>query len=263
VAVAVYFIFAAVSAVLVRRFGGNLKEMKGRSSGIVPLIGMLANLAILGIVLVLFHTLDGRQLSRLGIRFGASDLLFTATSVIMVVGLAVIYVHVIARFGGLQIEKNSFFAKTDALRGVALAVLLLIAVSAQEEVLFRGYIVSNLRSMSTPWIVLIASVIFAVIHVPTNKVGAAQLVSWLLGGLLLTSVYVVSGSIWVAIVLHFAIDFTNVLVFNIAGQNSLYRFTPPLSVAQRTWFRLIQTVATLAVLLAFYGSMSISAALLQ
>jgi|GEM_PF-1079602 len=262
-AVAVYFIFAAVSAVLVRRFGGNLKQMEGRGSGFVPLIGTLANMAILGIVLLLFVTLDGRQLSRLGIGFGASDLLFTATSVILVGGLAIIYVHAIARSGGLQIEKNSFFAQTGALRGVALVVMLLIAVSTQEEVLFRGYIVSNLRSMSPFWIIVIATGTFAVIHVPTNKVGAAQMVSWVLGGLLLTTVYVVSGSIWVVIVLHFAIDFTNVLVFNISGQNALYRFSPPLSVGQRTWFRLIQTVATFAVLLAVYGSMSMSPALLQ
>lgn len=65
------------------------------------------------------------------------------------------------------------------------------------------------------------------IHFPTNKITAPQIASWSLGAILLAVVYMVSGSIWIAIGVHFITDFTNVVVFNVAGQGSIFRFSEP------------------------------------
>lgn len=73
------------------------------------------------------------------------------------------------------------------------------------------------------------------------------------GGLLLAAAYPASGSIWIAIAVHFVTDFVNVLVFNVAGKGSLYRFEPPLTAEHRALFRVAEGAVTAAVLFAFYG----------
>ena len=48
--------------------------------------------------------------------------------------------------------------------------------------------------------------------------------SWTVGGLVLGGTYLVTRSLWVPMALHFASNFTNVVVFGIAGRFSLFPF---------------------------------------
>ena len=73
-AVGVYLVTAVASLLVIRRAGGNLKEMGGRSRGIVAAVGTVANLFVLATTLSLFALLDGRELSGLGLAFGTAGL---------------------------------------------------------------------------------------------------------------------------------------------------------------------------------------------
>ncbi|HUX14726.1 MAG TPA: CPBP family intramembrane glutamic endopeptidase, partial [Spirochaetia bacterium] len=248
VAVVAYFTVAVLSAIAVRRFGGDLKELEERRKGIVPLLGILANLILLGVILALFLLLDRRSLSDLGTGFGLPDALFTGAAAVITVALGIAFVNAVSRVQQRQITRQKLFREPAAAGTFLLTVALLLAVSAQEEVLFRGYVIGNLEMTGLFWIIVISTAIFVIIHIPTNRVTPAQIASWFLGGILLVSVYLVSGSIWVAIAVHFITDFTNVLVFNVAGRGGIYRFTPPLTASHRAWFRAIQTVVSVALL---------------
>lgn len=251
IALAVYFAVALVSTVVSRRLGANLKTMEGRASGVVQAIGIVANTVVLGLVLALLIFVDKRHPTAIGLRFDLRDLGFLLTAVIATFTMAVGFVGIIARVQPIRIHQSKIEQKKLPLLGVAAALLLV--VSLQEEVLFRGYIGLNL-SPTSPWVVLIVtSVIFAVIHFPTNAVSLWQAIGWLAGGFLLGACYLLSGSIWIAVGIHLATDFLNVLVFNVAGRVSMYKFEPPLTSAHRTLFRLFQGVVTIGLLLLFYG----------
>jgi membrane protease YdiL (CAAX protease family) len=252
-AVLIYFLFAFLASFVIKRFGGSIKQMEERGKGVVPLVGTVANLVILAVVLLLFMVLDKRTPTELGIGFRLQDVIFTLSAAAVTVILAVAYVYAVSRAQQHRIERQIPSSQKDSARVLLLIVGLLLAVSAQEEVLFRGYVVANLNMTTAFWIIVISTAIFVLIHLPTNRVGISQVASWILGGLLLVTVYLVSGSIWVAIAVHFVTDFTNVLVFDVAGEGSIYRFTPPLGAAHRAWFRVIQTVVSFGLMIAVYG----------
>lgn len=132
-----------------------------------------------------------------------------------------------------------------------LAVLLIVA--AQEEVVYRGYVTLNLLTLGPGTVIVVSTSLFVLIHFLTNRVNVYQIASWVISGLVLVIAYLTSGSIWVPIFIHFAIDATNVLVFNITGQFSLFAFSPALTERQRVGYCLVYGLTTLAAILAFYG----------
>jgi hypothetical protein len=102
-------------------------------------------------------------------------------------------------------------------------------------------------------IILASTVIFALIHFLTNRANTSQVISWIVSGLVLVVSYLLSGSIWVPVILHYATDTTNVLVFNITGQSSFIQTTPSVTEGQRAAFRVFYGIVIAAILLAIYG----------
>jgi hypothetical protein len=65
--------------------------------------------------------------------------------------------------------------------------------------------------------------------------------------------YLLSGSIWVPVILHYATDTNNVLIFNITGQSSIVQTTPAVTEGQRAVFRVIYGLVIAAILFIIYG----------
>ena len=255
IAYAVYILFALASSVVIAKIAGNLREMSTRNSPRVTLLGFVANLIIMILIGLLLVFMDGKSIVSLGLQFHGADALasFGGSLVIFLVALGFIGVMRRTRL----IESVSFVRPATSNREVLLIALglgMLVAVAMQEEVLNRGYVTLNLRSYSLLAIILISTTLFTLIHFLTNRGGAYQVFSWVVGGLVLIVSYLMSGSLWVPIILHFATDSANLLLFNITGQYSVVVTSPPISVGQRAAFRLVYGVAMAAILLAAYGT---------
>ena len=138
--------------------------------------------------------------------------------------------------------------------GAVLMLSVLCAVALQEEVLFRGYVTVNLAQLG--WIaVAVTSVpLFTGVHLLTNRIDGYQVVSWAVGGGILVMAYLLSGSIWLAVAMHFLIDVTNVVAFGIVGQYSLVTISPSLSVRDRAGYRVVSSLAVAVLLLAACGA---------
>lgn len=249
--VAVYLVVALLTSALVSRRGRNLKAMEERSASAVLVIGALANLVVLGVVLLFLVLLDRRPIAALGLGFAGRDALFTIVALLLTLGSAAAFIGLLHRMGRLE-------AKVKALPEGSLGRLLtlmavLFVVALQEEVLYRGYVTLNLMQYGAAVVLLVGTLVFTAIHFPTNRVSPAQVASWLFGGLILGWVYLASGSIWVPVVLHFTIDVTNVLVFGVAGDLALARLSRPLSHMDRVLYRAGHVALTGAVLLGVYG----------
>jgi uncharacterized protein len=253
-ALAVYLVAALLSIVVSRRLGSDIKKVEGRASALVQVIGIVANLAVFAVVLALLVFLDRRSISSVGIRFDSKDLMFLLVVALLTFALSLGFVGIIGRLSRptlrvrrMRIGRRGFFL-------VAVAGVLLLVVALQEETLFRAYVGLNLSSTGPLAILVITSVIFTAIHFPTNVGSLWQTVGWFVSGLLLGASYLITGSIWIAIGIHFVTDFLNVLVLNIAGRISMYAFEPPLTSAHRGLFRILQTVLTIGLIVLFYGT---------
>ena len=105
----------------------------------------------------------------------------------------------------------------DQVASMLIGLIVLVTIVLQEEVLNRGYVTLNLPPMRPMGVILISTTIFVLIHFLTNRANVYQLISWIMSGLVLITSYLLSGTIWVPVILHYATDATNTLVFNITG----------------------------------------------
>jgi membrane protease YdiL (CAAX protease family) len=253
-AVALYLMGAFGSSVLLQKMGADLKEMKGRTQGLVPLIGLVVNLLVLGLVLLQLIFLDRKPLEVLGFGMGPKVVAFVTITAVATVLLSVGYVRFLPLVSKTKLFPENPRSADGYLAQVLATSFVLLAVSGQEEVLFRGYVISNL-SWSGYWgAIALSTLIFVLIHLPTNRPDLGQLAGWVLGGVLLVLVYLTTNSMWAAIAVHLVTDAINVFIFDIAGSLSFFRFEPAMSTWQRAGFRLGQLVLTSALLVTIFGA---------
>ena len=250
-AVAVYLVIALLTSAFISRRGSNLKEMEGRGSSAVLVIGAVANLLVLGAVLLFMVLADRQPLGALGLDLGGRDALFIAVTVTLTVASAAAFLAMLHRLRRLEVEPKALPAGSRG-RLLTLAAVLLV-VALQEEVLYRGYITLNLMRYGPTVVLLISTLVFTAIHFPTNRASPAQVVGWLLGGFILGWVYLASGSIWVPVWLHFTMDMTNVVIFGIAGDLTVTKLSRPLNAMDRAIYRAGYVALIAVVLLGVYG----------
>ena len=244
-----YFAAAVLASMVVRKIGGDLQSMAGRSSPRILFIGAVANLGVLVIVLLLLTLVDGLPISALGLTLTTTDLIGALLGAVTTIGLALAFVGWLNKSGRIQVKRQASMINRAELANLSLGWLVLFIVVLQEEVLYRGYVMVNLRAMSAAAQLLVSTAIFVFIHFLTNKVNRFQVISWSVSGLVLGGAYLISGSLWVPIVLHYATDLTNAMIFNITGQSSLLTISPALSEQQRAVYRGVYGVAMAAILM--------------
>lgn len=102
-AILAYFVVAALAFIIVRRSGGDLTQIHGRTSFRVLLIGAIANLLVLAIVLLLLVLVNQKPISALGLAFDSADALFPIAAMALTFGLAIMFVVVLKRTGHFQV----------------------------------------------------------------------------------------------------------------------------------------------------------------
>jgi membrane protease YdiL (CAAX protease family) len=250
--VAVYLLTAGAASVLVRASGVDLKDFRSRTAPFVVAVGVAANLLVLAFTLLFLVSVDHRPVLALGLQFGTRDLLYTVVALLGTALTAVAYLWLLKRRGVREVRPRRFGGGAEAKRFVATSFVLFV-VALQEEVLFRGYVTLNLLALGPAVVLAVTTLLFTVIHFLTNRVTPAQVLGWLLGGFVLGYVYLVSGSIWVPVLLHFAMDVTNVLGFDIAGDMALVTLSSPMTARQRAGYRTANVVLVVLVGVGFYG----------
>ncbi|MCE1198003.1 MAG: CPBP family intramembrane metalloprotease [Marinilabiliales bacterium] len=106
------------------------------------------------------------------------------------------------------------------LSSLVISILLFVAVAFVEELLFRGYILSNLMRSMNRWIaLLVSSLLFAGVHMGNAHFVPLSFFSILLAGILLGLPYVFTKSLWWPMALHFSWNFFQgtIFGFNVSG----------------------------------------------
>ena len=250
----IYIIIALSTSYIIKKSGKDLKIMATRHSRTVLLIGAIGNLLILISILLLIKVQNLFSINSLGYALSGQDILFTIEALVGIVLLSLLFIKIWQSAGNTKVKvKKPIFNSKEAFR-VFEALFVLLIVAVQEEVLFRGYITLNLIGYNPLLIISVTTLIFSAIHLLTNKSSLYQIISWLLGGFIFAYIYLATASILIAIIIHFAADAINMLIFDIVGKYSFFDFTPRLNVKQRTAFRFGFTVLLLVMIFVFYGS---------
>ncbi len=182
-----------------------------------------ATLATIGAVLLYVRHKGGR-LRTLGFRrFNIS----TASIAVLVgivgyyIGAGVVLVLAEALPTGIdtQAQQDIPFSPTSNLELMATFVAIVLAAPIVEEAIFRGFLLPALNKvMRLPFAVTVVSLLFAVLHPPLVTMLAIGVFS-----VILCLVYIKTGSIWPAIILH-AIQ--NFIAFTLLFVVDIERYLP-------------------------------------
>lgn len=250
----VYIIIAVLASVVIGKVAGNLKDFAVRNSPKVLVMGGVANLIAMLAILLLQIFWDKQPLSALGLKFDRLDAIASTIGFVMTFLLAVFFLVTLKRTSRIQslaVVRPATTFKQGA--DMVLGLFVLATIVLQEEVLNRGYVVPNLLPLGVTGIILVSTLLFVLIHFLTNRANFPQVISWTVSGLVLVTTYLLSGSLWVPIILHYATDAANTLVFNITGQFSFFHTTPSITENQRAVFRVIYGIVVIAIFVAIYG----------
>ena len=101
-------------------------------------------------------------------------------------------------------------------REAGYTALLALGAGAGEELLFRAEIPFALAALGLPilWGFLLSAALFAACHAYQGWIGMIAVAAV---GLLLTAIYVISGSLWLVIALHVAIDMVGLVIRPLTG----------------------------------------------
>ena len=240
-------VLSILALVAVRSTGVDLKDFRNRNRPAVLAIAAFFNLLFILSVALLLRIWDQQPLSTLGFKTGKRDWLFAAFAMLVSVGLGMGWVTVLHRMKLLHLEplKNRPFSNRSWYAELLALVVLFIA-ALQEEILFRGYFSFVLLPYGFFYAMVISAILFTVWHFLTNRAGMFQVLDWLIGGIMLFYIYFISGSVWVAALVHFSRNLTNVLVFNITGTSYLFSYEEPMKPSLKSAYTILYSILLMA-----------------
>lgn len=251
---AVSFILSVVAGITAKRIGVDITDIRQRTNPIFLFVALFFNLLFLASVALILKYVDHKNISVLYWSLDRPDILFSFLIMIVTVTLASISVWILkvnnlvmARWTGFGINIPVRIPKT------LLVYIVLFVAALQEEVLFRGYLNSVLDRYGVLNALIWSTIIFTLWHFLTNKANLFQVIDWFLGGIMLFYVYIASHSIWVAALVHFSRNFANVIVFDIAGGNSLISLDKPVKPVYKTVYTLLLSIVVIACTYWLYG----------
>lgn len=146
------------------------------------------------------------------------------------------------------------------LRIAWVGLLVNVGVAIGEETIFRGYLLTGLKTAWGKWIGLaLMMVIFGLFHLPAYFEGGMRSITLALAillaslfGLLFGLAYLRTGSLWLPVILHFTWNFVENDLFNLTADSTnanlvgaLTRLQSPLTMSEVSWGNVV-VVETLA-----------------
>lgn len=194
-----------------------LKQSSGSSTGSASFVylSVIVNMLITFALVGLFRKfIDRRTFSSLGFSLNNSGMHagtgFFLGIFLMSTGACILYFSRHLQWTGISFNGRDLF----------LGFGLMVIVAFYEEVLVRGYILNNLMDSLGKWpALIIAALVFALLHTANPDFSLPGAVNVFLAGLLLGINYIYTKNLWYAILLHFSWNFFQgpVLGFEVSG----------------------------------------------
>ena len=182
-------------------------------------IAMLLLLVTLVIIIAfMLRWLDKRgSFFEIGIRAGKNTGLVVIVSLVVTIALAVIIYLVGLASGQIQFVNTAWEEGlwSDILTDFIGYFVLLLTIAFIEELLFRGYIRHTLGRVFSPKITLVISaLLFAISRMVLASSGWLGGLNALLSGMILGMLFLLTGSLWAPIAVHFTWIFIESFIFS-------------------------------------------------
>lgn len=224
-----------------RLLGIDVKDFKQRTA--IPFLSLAVffNLLFIGFVALILYFIDGKNFGVLGFGFTGRGILFSSIALFVTLLTAIGFMFIMKNLNYNDFEFRKGSGENDnSIIKTLFAFFVLIIAALQEEILFRGYLSVLLIRYGFFFALLVSTIIFTAWHFMTSKVNVFQVIDWFIGGALLFYIYHGTGSVWVATAVHFSRNFTNVVIFDIAGTSSLLKLKSPV----KPHFKSMYTIVT-------------------
>lgn len=212
--------------------------------GTFGLIGLgLAEAAALGTVLWIWHAIDGRPIRALGLYTTAAKRQWLRGALI-----AALMMGFVVFVGYTLIAGAAWDVNPDASRAAIVVIAGFAGFLIQgpaEEVLFRGYIIENVRARwGVRWAIIASSLTFGVFHAPNPGFGVLPFVNLVLFGVAtaLYRIYVDGGQLWGVFAIHTTWNWLQQVVFGLpnsgitsTSSDALFSVTPNTSLPDPFW----------------------------
>jgi membrane protease YdiL (CAAX protease family) len=190
-------------------------------------VGILSFLIFPAVALRKVSGVDPRRVFFPLDRYWWKDLLL---GLLLVGGVLAVLFLIEVQAGWLEVESwNWQNLPLDAwLRVAWVGLLVNVGVAIGEETIFRGYLLSGLKSAWGKWAALaLMMVIFGLFHLPAYSEGGLQAGTLTLAillaslfGLLFGLVYLRTGTLWLPVALHFAWNFVETDLLNLTADST-------------------------------------------
>jgi membrane protease YdiL (CAAX protease family) len=212
--------------------------------GSFGLLGLgVAEAAAFGAVLQIWRVVDRRRIRELGL-----DLTNARQRWLRGAAIATLMMSFVVFVGYTLVDGATWGANPDAVRA-ALALTAgfagFVIQGPAEEVLFRGYILENVRGeWGVRSAVIVSSLMFAIFHAPNPAFGLIPFVNLALFGVgtALYKLYVDSGQLWGVFAIHTLWNWLQQVVFGLPNSgiastpdNALFSITPNTSLPDALW----------------------------
>lgn len=249
-AMVISIILSVLAMKVINLTGADLKDISHRNRTDVLIIAAIFNLLFIGAVSLLLRFWNRVSMSVLKFSLSSADIAVLLVALALSIGFTLIYVWFLNRKNIVVVHRvKNYFAKIENLPELLLSFIVLFITALQEEILFRGYMAHVLVPFGFFYGLFISALLFTFWHYLTNKFNFFQTLDWFTGGVMLFLVYWLSGSIWVATIVHFMRNFINVVIFDISSGNAVVEYEKPVTPK----FKTLYTVAnSIVIILVFY-----------
>lgn len=125
---------------------------------------------------------------------------------LLIGALSVCLAAVIAMLsGGLKLELNSNAGTVPVLLTMGVSLIVFVVGAANEEAIFRGYILQTFARANLAWLaILLTSAFFAILHLGNPETGYLPIFNTTLAGVWLAIAYLKTRTLWLVFGIHFA-----------------------------------------------------------
>lgn len=171
------------------------------------------------------RTIDRQSFASLGISIVGQrrSVLVALAAVAIILGLGTAF---LVALNAIEVGWNEFSFSNQIM-----LLIMFLLVGCYEELLFRGYILNNLMTVTNKYIaLLISAILFALFHLANDSITLLSTVNLVLAGVLLGVPYILTKNLWFPILFHSFWNYVQggILGYKVSGLslNSLFYVTP-------------------------------------
>ena len=233
-----------LAGLVLKATGFSQKERSFRKMALPLFVGSLFNILIAVASLLIYQRVTANNISKLGFSIHLADAIYVPL-ILLCTSIGGVWLMVKSHDSPYKITK-------PALAVPIMLTATLFFAALQEEIVFRG-VMSHLLSTQSIWVVgAVTTALFTVFHFFTNKLTIYNALNWIMGGIMLFLVYVWSGSIWVATLVHLSRNLVNSFILLNIPEVSIVTTKSALPEGKRTLYTLFMVASIILITYGWY-----------